>query len=73
MSEDGRPIVGRKSRGYHIEARIKKVMEEVLETQEILADKELMKSIKHSEQDVKHGRVFEWEQLKRELKSKNKP
>ena len=50
----------------------KRVMEEVLETQDILADKELMKSIKRSKKDLKAGRITDWEQLKRELKSKNK-
>jgi hypothetical protein len=53
-------------------AETKKVMEEVLETQEILADKNLMKSIKHSKQDLKSGRIVEWVQLKSELRSKNK-
>lgn len=50
----------------------KKAMEEVLETQEILADKELMKSIKDSKQDLRKGRTLDWEKLKRELRSKNK-
>lgn len=53
-------------------AETKKVMEEVLETQEILADEHLMESIKRSKQDLKSGRVVEWEQLKSELRSKNK-
>jgi hypothetical protein len=53
-------------------AETKKVMEEVLETQEILADEHLMESIKRSKQDLKSGRIVEWEQLKSELRSKNK-
>jgi hypothetical protein len=50
----------------------KKAMEEVLETQEILADKELMHSIRLSKQDLKARRTIQCEQLKRELRSKNK-
>jgi hypothetical protein len=50
----------------------KKVMEEVLETQEILADKDLSRSLKLSKQDVKANRTIPWEQLKLELKSKKK-
>ena len=50
----------------------KKAIEEILETQEIMTDKELMKSIKRSKRDFKAGRTVDWEQLKRELKSKNK-
>jgi hypothetical protein len=53
-------------------AETKKAMEEVLETQEILADEHLMKSIKRSKQDLKSDRIVEWEQLKNELRSKNK-
>ena len=53
-------------------AETKKVMEEVLETQEILTDEHLMESIKRSKQDLKSGRIVEWEQLKSELRSKNK-
>lgn len=50
----------------------KKLMEEVLETQEVLADKALMGSIRESRQDLRAGRTLSWEQLKRELKSKGK-
>lgn len=50
----------------------KRAMEEVLESQEILADRELMRSIKRSKQDLKAGRTVGWKQLKRELRSKNK-
>ena len=50
----------------------KKIMEEILETQEVLADRRLIDSIKRSKQDLKSGRVVAWEQLKRELKSKGK-
>ncbi len=38
------------------------------ETNEILADKELMKAIKEGEEDIKKGRVYDWEDVKKELK-----
>lgn len=37
------------------------------ETDEILADPKLMKSLKRAEEDVKAGRVYDWEKVKREL------
>lgn len=37
------------------------------ETNEILADKALMKAIKEGEEDVKAGRVRDWEDVKKEL------
>ena len=37
------------------------------ETEEILADKELMESIKRAKNDVKRGRVYDWEEVKKEL------
>lgn len=38
------------------------------ETDEILADKEFMKGIKAGEEDIKKGRLFDWEDVKHELK-----
>lgn len=38
------------------------------ETNEILADKQLMKAIKNGEEDMKKGRYITFEQLKKELK-----
>ena len=38
------------------------------ETNEILADKELMKAIKEGEEDIKKGRYITLDQLKKELK-----
>ena len=38
------------------------------ETNEILADKKLMKAIKQGEEDIKAGRVYDWEDVKKELK-----
>ena len=37
------------------------------ETSEILADPELMKAIKEGEEDIKHGRMYDWEDVKKEL------
>lgn len=37
------------------------------ETNEILADKKLMKAIKQGEKDIKEGRVYDWEDVKEEL------
>ena len=38
------------------------------ETQEILADKKLMKAIEQGEEDIKKGRYITLDQLKKELK-----
>lgn len=37
------------------------------ETSEILADKKLMKAIKQGEKDIEDGRVYAWEDVKKEL------
>ena len=37
------------------------------ETNEILADKQLMKAIKQGEKDIEEGRVYDWEEVKKEL------
>ena len=37
------------------------------ETNEILADKKLMKAIEQGEKDVKEGRLYDWEEVKKEL------
>lgn len=38
------------------------------ETNEILADPGLMKAIKEGENDIKKGKVYDWEDVKKELK-----
>lgn len=38
------------------------------ETEEILADRDFMKGIREGEEDIKKGRVVDWEDVKRELK-----
>ncbi|TSC86626.1 MAG: prevent-host-death family protein [Microgenomates group bacterium Gr01-1014_7] len=42
-------------------------LESLKETNEILADTELMKAIKEGEDDIKAGRYVSFEQLKKEL------
>ena len=37
------------------------------ETEEILADKELMKAIKQGDKDIEEGKVHDWEDVKKEL------
>lgn len=37
------------------------------ETNEILGDKKLMNAIKKGEEDIKKGRLYDWEKVKKEL------
>ncbi len=37
------------------------------ETEEILSDKKLMKDLKQAEKDIAEGRVYDWEDVKKEL------
>lgn len=48
------------------------VLEDLLETEEVLRDKVLMGSIKRSRRDVKAGRVYTVAQLKRKLREQRK-
>ncbi|HDI01251.1 MAG TPA: hypothetical protein ENF78_02360 [Candidatus Bathyarchaeota archaeon] len=48
--------------------RVHALLEEVLETLEILADKELMKALKEAEEDVRAGRVRDYEEFIKELR-----
>jgi len=48
------------------------ILEELLETEEILKDRALMKSIKQSRRDVKAGRVYSIGQLKHKLREEGK-
>ena len=38
------------------------------ETMEILADPELLTAIKEGEKDIKKGKVYDWEDVKKELR-----
>ncbi|MGB9023071.1 MAG: hypothetical protein WCC94_06505 [Candidatus Bathyarchaeia archaeon] len=44
------------------------ILEELLETEEVLRDKALTKSIRDSQEDVKMGRLYTIEQLKSRLR-----
>mgnify|MGYP007015365300 FL=1 len=44
------------------------MLEEIIETIEILEDQETMKAIKEAEEDVKAGRVRDYNDLLKELK-----
>jgi len=44
------------------------ILEELLETEEVLRDKALTKSIRDSQEDVKMGRLYTIEQLKSKLR-----
>jgi len=44
------------------------LLEELLETEEVLKDKALMRSVKDSQRDVKAGRLYTIEQIKKQLR-----
>ena len=48
--------------------KVSSLLEEIIETFEILEDKETMKSIKQAEEDVKAGRVRSYKDFLKELK-----
>jgi len=48
--------------------KVSSLLEEIIETLEILEDEETMKSIKQSEEDVKAGRVRGYNEFLKELK-----
>jgi len=48
--------------------RVSELLEEILETLEVMADEELMKAIREAEEDVRAGRVRDYEELINELK-----
>ena len=48
------------------------ILEELLETEEVLRDKRLMKSVRDSQEDVRMGRLHTIEQLKTELRREGK-
>jgi len=48
--------------------RVNELLEELLETPEVMADEELMKAIKEAEEDVKAGRIRDYEELVNELR-----
>lgn len=48
------------------------ILEELLETEEVLRDEGLMKSIRDSREDVRAGRLYTIEELKSKLRSEGK-
>lgn len=42
--------------------------ESLIETLEVLADDEAMEDLRKSDEDVKAGRVYDWEKVKRDLR-----
>jgi len=48
--------------------RLNCLLEEVLETLEVLADEELMEALKEAEEDVRAGRVRDYEEFIKELR-----
>jgi hypothetical protein len=48
------------------------LLEELLETEGVLEDKRLMKSIRQSQIDLRSGRVYTLEELKRRLRKEGK-
>jgi len=48
------------------------LLEDLLETEEVLRDKILMKSIKESQRDTRGGRFYTIEQLKTQLRKEGK-
>ena len=48
------------------------ILEELLETEEVLRDKALTKSIRDSKEDAKAGRLYTIEQLKSKLRIESK-
>jgi hypothetical protein len=57
-----RSILSRQERKLLLETR--DILVELLETEEVLRDKALMRSIRGSQEDVKMGRLYTIEQLK---------
>lgn len=47
--------------------KLRGLLEELIETMDVLSDKELMESLKASGEDVKKGRLLSYEKLLKEL------
>jgi len=47
--------------------KIRLLLEELMETLEVLGDEELMESVKASEEDIREGRLIDFERLLKEL------
>ena len=47
--------------------KIRLLLEELMETLEVLGDEELMESVKASEEDIREGRLIDFKELLKEL------
>jgi hypothetical protein len=65
-----RSLLTQQDRKLLLETR--NILEELLETEEVLRDSALMKSIEQSRRDVKAGRVYTFAQLKQKLRKQGK-
>jgi len=63
-------LLTQQDRQLLLEAR--DILDELLETEEVLRDKTLMKSIRQSRRDLKAGRVYSLAQLKQKLRKQGK-
>jgi hypothetical protein len=68
--EDGYLLLSTQERKLLSQTR--DILEELLETEEVLRDRALMKSIKDSQRDVKAGRLYRIEELKKQLRGEGK-
>jgi hypothetical protein len=65
LSELAKALLSRQDRRLLLQTH--HLLEELLETEEVLRDKRVMKSIRESQGDVKGGRLYPIERLKRQL------
>jgi len=65
-----RSLLTQQDRRLLLETR--NILEELLETEEVLKDRVLMKSIKQSQRDVKSGRVYSIAEVKQKLTEEGK-
>ena len=49
---------------------VRDILEEVVETLDLLLDKEALKKLEEAEQDIKEGKIRKWEEFIKEIESK---
>ena len=49
--------------------RLRRFLDDLLETIEVMADEELMKELREALEDVRKGRVMSWEEFLKELEA----
>jgi hypothetical protein len=70
LSELAKALLSRQDRRLLLQTH--DLLEELLETKKVLRDKRLMKSIRESQGDVKGGRLYPIERLRRQLRTEGK-